>query len=277
MKGYEGNIVRTINGGGLSLSNPSGTILVKIDSHGKIEKSPGMNLELDENIGSNLLGLKIVSNGALMGYLGIKFASDDVHVTSSSGLESALSSYKNSLVLESLSNRYSAHFTHLGNSSEGPEGVVYAFDTSSLNEMGELDPAYKERSDIDGLESYPTKTGIGWEGTNRSLLEVASETTFGNATKFYQTFSTITLGDAVAHLPHLDNGSNFDRTIGKQISVGKGEQIESYKRIDANGDGVPDVVIFYEGGKIQLLMNYGGSLKDMGYIAYVSDAGKERK
>lgn len=36
-------------------------------------------------------------------------------------------------------------------------------------------------------------------------------------------------------------------------------------------------MIFYESGKIQLLANYQGSFKDMGYLAYVSDAGKERK
>lgn len=32
------------------------------------------------------------------------------------------------------------------------------------------------------------------------------------------------------------------------------------------------MVIFYESGKIQLLMNYQGSFKDMGYLAFVSDA-----
>lgn len=105
------------------------------------------------------------------------------------------------------------------------------------------------------------------------LLEVAAGTTIGSATKFYQTFSTITLGDAVSHLPRISTMSNFDRTIGTQLTVGNGEQIESYKKIDVNGDGVSDIVIFYESGKIQLLINYSGSFKDMGYLAYVSDGG----
>lgn len=106
------------------------------------------------------------------------------------------------------------------------------------------------------------------------LLEVAAGTTIGNATKFYQTFSTITLGDAVSHLPKIVTSSNFDHTIGTQIMTGNGEQIESYKKIDVNGDGVPDIVVFYESGKIQLFINYSGSFKDMGYLAYVSDGGK---
>jgi len=41
-----------------------------------------------------------------------------------------------------------------------------------------------------------------------------------------------------------------------------------------NADDVPDMVIFYESGKIQLLINYDGTFKDMGYLAYVSDGGK---
>lgn len=72
----------------------------------------------------------------------------------------------------------------------------------------------------------------------------------------------------------VSTSSNFDHTIGTQISIGNGEQIESYKKMDINGDGVPDMVIFYESGKIQLLINYSGSFKDMGYLAYVSDGGK---
>lgn len=239
-----------------------------------MEKYPGIELELDDKGNSNLLGIRIVSNGAQIGYLGIKFASDSVQTTSSSGLDTSLQLYKNSLVFERLSNRYVSHKTHLGVSSKGSEGIMFAFKDSTAGEIGTLDAAYVAKSGADGLEDYPKKTGIGWEGTNRMLLEAAAGTSIGNATKFYQTFSTITLGDAVSHLPRVSTTSNFDQTIGTQISVGNGEQIESYKKIDVNGDGVPDMVIFYESGKIQLLMNYSGSFKDMGYLAYVSDGGK---
>ncbi len=154
---------------------------------------------------------------------------------------------------------------------------MYAFQSGMKGEIGEIDTAYLPKSGPDGLEQYAKKTGIGWEDTNRMLLEVAAGATIGNATKFYQTFATITLGDPVSHLPKVVMNSNFDRTIGKQISLGNGEQIETYKKIDANGDGVSDIVIFYESGKIQLLMNYAGSFKDMGYLAYVSDGAKGRK
>lgn len=242
-----------------------------------MEKYPGVEFELDDKTTSNLLGIKLVSNGAQVGYVGIKFASDSIENVSSSGLDTALRDHKNRIVLETLSNRYVSHKTHLGVSSKGSEGVMFAFKDASTGEIGNLDPAYMAKSGPSGLENYPKKAGVGWEDTNRILLEAAAGTTVGSATKFYQTFSTITLGDAVSHLPRVSTDSNFDRTIGTQISQGNGEQIESYKKIDVNGDGVPDIVIFYESGKIQLLMNYAGSFKDMGYLAYVSDGGKLRK
>lgn len=258
----------------MTLFSSNNIPLLRVDTNGKIVKYPGVEFELDDQVASNLLGIKIVSNGASIGYLGIKFSSDSIKTTSSVSLDAALSSHKNGLVIETLSNRYALHKTHLGVSSRGSEGIMFAFGDVSTGEFGELDAAYLAKSGPEGLEQYPKKTGIGWEDSNRTLLEISAGGTVGNATKFYQTFSTITLGDAVSHLPKISTASNFDRTIGTQISSGNGEQIESYKKIDANGDGVSDIVIFYESGKIQLLINYSGSFKDMGYLAYVSDGGK---
>lgn len=276
LKGFSLNTAVSENGG-LTLLSPNNIPLLRIDSKGKMEKYPGIDLAIDTQGTSNLLGIDILSNGVQMGYLGIKFSKNSVGITSSSNILSTLAANKNGLVFEALSSRYVSHKTHLGVSSEGSEGIVFAFRDAVAGEIGRVDPAYAMKSSFGGLEEYSNQTGIGWDGTNRMLLEVAAGTTIGNATKFYQTFSTITLGDGVSHLPRLSRASNFDRTIGTQISSGNGEQIESYKKIDANGDGVSDMVIFYESGKIQLLLNYVGTFKDMGYLAYVSDGGKGRK
>jgi len=51
--------------------------------------------------------------------------------------------------------------------------------------------------------------------------------------------------------------TKLDRTIGKKVAEGKGEQIESYKKLDFNGDKQEDIAMFYESGKVQLLANYG--------------------
>lgn len=83
MKGYDGNKVLTSENSGLSLATTNGTPVVRMNAQGKIEKYPGVELVLDETVSSNLLGFRIESNGALLGYLGIKFSSDAVYVTPS--------------------------------------------------------------------------------------------------------------------------------------------------------------------------------------------------
>lgn len=60
------------------LKNAQGSSLARISAAGKIEKYPGVDLVLDEQVTANLLGVKIVSNGAVLGYLGIKFAADTI-------------------------------------------------------------------------------------------------------------------------------------------------------------------------------------------------------
>jgi hypothetical protein len=105
------------------------------------------------------------------------------------------------------------------------------------------------------------------------MLEFAAGNGMGDSTRFYQTYSTINLGDPVAHLPSKKNPvTKQDRTIGKKIAEGKGEQIEAYKKLDFNGDNQEDLVIFYESGKVELLANYGGNFKNLGYWAYAPDA-----
>ncbi len=277
MKGFDGATSAFV-GDELTLSTPNGTRLVRMNKNGKIEKYPGVELEMDTTNTTNLLGIRVLSNRAPIGYIGIKFLNSTISVVPTQALASTLSDHKNSLVIETLSPRYSHQKTYLGISSRGSQGVMFGLrDMTSTNELGEPDDTYSGRQGVVGFEQYPQKAGIGWEEDNRTLLDLAGGVTVGDATKWFQTFSTITLGDAVAHLPKASPDQNFDHTIGKQITIGAGEQIESYKKIDFNGDTVPDIVVFYESGKIQLLANYGGSFKDMGYLAYVSDAGKERK
>lgn len=275
MKGFDDARV-SLENNELFLRTTNGTVLVRINKSGKIEKYPGVELKMDGGNVGNLLGIGITSNRADVGYIGIKFASDRIDAYPTSAFPGALSLHPDAILMESVSNRYSYEKTFLGNSSRGSEGIVFLAKDATTN-IGDPDKAYVGRTDITGLEAYSKKTGIGWEGDNRMFLELAGGSTVGEATKFYQTFSTITLGDAVSHLPKLALNNNFDRTIGKQVGSGAGEQIESYKKIDFNGDGVSDIVVFYESGKIQLLANYDGSLKDMGFLAYVSDAGKERR
>ncbi len=88
----------------------------------------------------------------------------------------------------------------------------------------------------------------------------------------------INLGDPVAQLPRIENGkTKYDRTIGQKLTESAEGIIESYSQIDTNGDGYPDIVVFYDDGRVELLQNYSGTIKSVGYLAYVADAGKSRK
>lgn len=130
-----------------------------------------------------------------------------------------------------------------------------------------------------GLEEYKTKQGIGFGNGSTSLLEFAAGASVGEATKFAATYSTINLGDPVAQLPELENGNKntYNRTIGQKLTMSSEGAIETYAKIDTNGDGFEDIVVFYDDGRIELIQNYGGTLKSIGYLAYVIDAGKDRK
>lgn len=131
--------------------------------------------------------------------------------------------------------------------------------------------------DKSGFEEYREKQGIGWEGQNKTLLEFAGGSSVGEATRFNMTYSTVNLGDPVFRVKKAANEGSYDRTLGMRLMDAAGDTIESYKKLDFNGDSYDDLVVFFESGKIRLFANLMGTLKDMGYLAYVSDAGQARK
>lgn len=82
MKGFNGNTTITKNGG-LTLLSTNKIPLLRIYPNGRMERYPGIEFALDDTITSNLLGIKLLSNGAQIGYIGIKFSTDSLGVVSS--------------------------------------------------------------------------------------------------------------------------------------------------------------------------------------------------
>lgn len=161
----------------LFLKTPNKTPLVSISKNGKIEASSGIEFSLDSEMVSNLLGIKILSNGVNIGYIGIKFVNNSIEVASSATLSVSLQNHPNTIVFETLSNRYGNNKTYLGNSSRGALGIMFSFKDEGNEDIGKPDTAYVGRSAISGFEEYFSKTGVGWEDTNRTFLEVAAGTT----------------------------------------------------------------------------------------------------
>lgn len=145
MKGFDGAMSAFTNNE-LTLSTPNGTRLVRMNRNGKIEKYPGVELELDATNTANLLGIRVLSNRVPIGYIGIKFLNSTIQVVPSSNLTSTLSGHRNSLVIETLSARYSHQKTYLGISSRGSQGVMFGIrDMTSTDELGEPDDTYSGR------------------------------------------------------------------------------------------------------------------------------------
>ncbi|MDD2487531.1 MAG: hypothetical protein PHS92_04120 [Candidatus Gracilibacteria bacterium] len=245
----------------------NGVELVKIGKNLKINKDPSVDFELDGDSKGNILGIKILSNDVFVGYIGIKIATETIKIYNGTFTDDGL-------YIESASPKYSFDYNYLGISSNGDKGISFFKNDFGADSNPDNDLIGPKK----GIEDYENTNGIGWQEDNKMLLEFAAGSNVGDSTKFYQTYSTINLGDPVVKItPNKTSGQDFDKSIGKRIFESNGEPIESYKKIDFNGDGQEDIVIFSESGKIKLLSNYAGQFKDMGYLAYVSDAGKLRK
>jgi len=255
----------------LSASESDGTLslfagsrrLVSIDSSLRTNLDPTVTLVPDTVSESNLLWFTIDSNNQTVGRLGLSLSgvalgddeTGDIRITP-------------------VSNRYGTERTYLGNSSNAERGVrFFRVDTT----RDQID-AVRSGPFPSGLEYATKQAGIGWEGDNTFLLEFSAGASVGEATRLHATYSTLNLGDPYARLPYIapTNGSSFDQTIGTRL-LDTGESVESVEKIDFNHDATDDLVVFLGNGRVRLFANYSGNLKDMGYLAAVSDAGKKRK
>lgn len=272
LKGY--GDATAVSQGGLALVLKGARIL-EIDANGAVSALPNVRLEVDKNNSKNFLAVKVVSNNQDVGYFAAKLRADSVVLTKPAEIKAALADNPGKVVVEAVSSRYFSKATYLGNSSRGAKGFSF-YSTRDLDGSS-ADRQMIGSADKSGFEEFREKQGIGWEGQNKTLLEFAGGSSVGEATRFNMTYSTVNLGDPVFRVKKATNEGSYDRTLGTRLMDAAGDTIESYKKFDFNGDSYEDLVVFFESGKIRLFANLKGTLKDMGYLAYVSDAGKARK
>lgn len=271
LKGYGKALAVSQNG--LSLMS-GGTKIVEFDANGAVSSLPSVRFEIDADNSKNLFAAKIFSDNTEIGYFAAKFRADSLVLSKKSDIPAALANNPGKIVLEAVSPNYSATATYLGNSSRGARGIAFY---SKRNEEKSVDREMIGSASKTGFEEYRDKEGIGWQGSNKTLLEFAGGSSVGEATRFNMSFSTVNLGDPTLRVKKLENQGNYDRSIGTKIADASADPIETYKRFDFNGDKMDDLVVFFESGKIRLFANYSGTLKDVGYLAYVADVGKDRK
>ena len=257
----------------MTLMSSNNQMLVVVHRSGKLDLGAGVSLQLDNSQSANLLGINVLLGRTIVGYVAMHFTPGtgiDVHHTSD--VSQALSSAHNNLILEWISSTYTPHVAFVGNSTHAPTGIeAYAPDTASTLAVD----SDLIGSNSNGLEQYHGTEGIGWSSDNHTILDVAGGSTVGEATKFYQTYSTINLGDPVAHLTPKQTTTDYDQTVGTEVFHGTdGDPIDSYAPINLRGNNSNDIVVFLTSGKIGVLLNENGAYRDRGTLLDVTDMGK---
>lgn len=82
------------------------------------------------------------------------------------------------------------------------------------------------------------------------------------------------MGDPVAHIDHGRPGTEtdgIDRSIGSIVARGTRSGIAKYAHRDMDADGIEDLIVIYQDGYIELLLNRGGKFRSRGMIAYNRD------
>ncbi len=259
---------------GVSLVS-GGVRILEISSDGAVSLAAGIRLEIDRDAAGNAFAAKVLSGNEQIGYLALKLRADSVVLADAGRTADAFSANMGSVVVEPGSDRYYSLPTYLGKSSRGSRGIAFYSKRDSGD--AEADREMIGSPNRTGFEEYQDKTGIGWEGNNKTLLEFAGGANVGEATRFNATFLTVNLGDPVVTARDLQNQGAYDRSVGIRIADGASDPIENARKFDFNGDGKEDLAVFHQSGKIRLFANYAGTLKDLGYLANVVDAAKDRK
>lgn len=138
--------------------------------------------------------------------------------------------------------------------------LVHGYSILASSTTQQLDEERIGPNHIDSIGSLDELPGVGWRGKNRLLLSYSAGDTVGESSRWFHTYTYVNLGDPVAHIDHGAPGTQIDgidRSIGTQITSDAHGSIRSYVHKDMNHDGFEDIVIIYEDGFIELLVNIG--------------------
>lgn len=137
-----------------------------------------------------------------------------------------------------------------------------------------LDETIIGPNSVDSLGALRERSGIGWRGNNRMMLSYSAGDTVGEATKWFQTYTLVNLGDPVTHVDAHALGTEqegIDRSIGTQIASSSHGTVTSYAHRDMNHDGFEDIIVVYSDGFMELFLNLNGKFRSRGMMAYAPD------
>lgn len=160
--------------------------------------------------------------------------------------------------LEAISPVYEYEEKFSGSSTSDPKGLIF------FEKSAEVEQEARE-------EFY------GIQGENRYLSYFANGSSIGEAVKFDLPSNAILLGDPSIKLEtKSDSGLNFNSANGEIIFKDtEGAQIASINHFNFNNDGLQDVAVLMDDGRIKLIEagNTNPPYKDKGSIAVLADGG----
>jgi uncharacterized repeat protein (TIGR01451 family) len=191
------------------------------------------------------------------------FLSDVGELSRNTVIDMTASSYPAGVYIHRLSEQgnigYEPSFS--GNSTALPKGY-YVTDKEATLPSSQA-PGLSNIS----LEKSDEEAGIGFVGDNKHMLLFAAGNSVGESNMVYASDAGIVLGDPTVRLNNkigspdnyedysvglAENG--FTKDIGKEILTGDAP-VGELVTIDYNKDGLKDVLVAYEDGKVRLLQN----------------------
>ncbi len=262
----DSSVVSNVNGNVLTLSQSgSADVFLAIDSGGRVTKHPLVNLILDESHETNGMYFRIEFSWTPIAELIYSTIWDGSIYSPDTGATT------DGIIVEETSSRYTTRHAFNGATTKDSKWVEIYKKVSPFDKP-EIDDVFSRPGALAWVEQFTGNEWLGWKGMNKMLLSFTSGDTTGEASKFFASYLTINLWDPVVHIdPKKVIKHNLDRTIGKTILMETRWVITGYKVFDVNNDEWEDIVVFYNDGHIQLIMNMSWKWRDMGYIAYVSD------
>lgn len=241
------------------------TPFFRIESDGKISSLYAFELKYISDSGNGAL-FEIITGGTVIGYM--RMISDQ---TQSIQREMYL---ENTTAINTPIIDTSSSISHQSFSEESLSASVvwYRFILPSKDRI--LSESMIGPSGIDSYGETYENPGIGWQGSNTSLLSYAWGDTVWEATKWFHTYTMINLGDPVAHVDNMAPGTHsewIERSIGTRVTSSQGLPLISYSLRDMDKDGLDDIVTLDTGWWVHLVLNRGTRIRYKEQIAYLPD------
>jgi len=160
------------------------------------------------------------------------------------------------------------------NTASGRYGITESFSRASTGEpMGLYLLDLENEIDVGQAPEFSDSFGVGFDGDNKHMLFFAAGNSLGQSHVPYGSEVGVIYGDPNIRLKvegvvgMVSQLSGYTKTIEKSIYTGDEDILEMIS-FDYNGDGLDDILLIYEDGRIRLLEHEISNrhFRDRGYI-----------